>query len=941
MKQAYLLCFVGILLVASVSAARESVNISTTSDLLELNESIGDVRETITEVELLKTLQGGIITTNRGTTEFNQYLRFRELNGAQDTLLLNPRVLFRANDAPWKEVGDWLFISEGSRVTDAFFEYEEEFETGLASMIVNDTLVDYANKVMTILGRKYVMVKGKKQGTRLSLDLIGGYVTGVLNLNETRRFILGNSPYSVRLLAVYPDFRASFMIDNEITPPMSSGDVYFYGAAAIPVYLSVTDIVYSPTGGYAHVYLGRDRVELTDRDYTDSTGGPDLGFTNAGVMVNNEQIEDAWVYLHATLVDNVFKLWSFKYRLLADALPGSRDIYARPGETVRQLLDEPEGMIGGNWDIKYNGLEFSGALEPGRGFEGVTLVKVDPAPENDKYLMEFENNLGSVYRFPFISNEAGVFKFGDNDDDLVLVEGNFTEGLSLDKQAFNVGVLDYFALTDSSDYYDDTAVSRIVRYNSIDSSDRQVQFDDVATGSIKFIYEPVNIPGVIGRFVMNFTNTSSERYVVYIANATTSGPSGGNDNPLVIDQNGDGRIERDRVQLTTNRGGIIEPVIAIGGKIITKNLNATDGGSITVDQHRTGGTWTNRGSRLNSIPDATNITLSLITLSEDFDENTPASLQGQPAFANTNEVTNWTIEKRPNNQLGLSIPSFWSNSGFQWWQGDENDDNFYEMNDYGVYFNLFKPEGTNNSETLTVEYPLSQRGAGVAVIGANLPPALEFIGNKIINEGQPLMIQLNATDPDNDPIIYSTNAASVLPSQFAFSNTTGLFRWTPTFRDAGNYVATFSASDGELNANETITIAVNNYVPQPAVIGAPTIGNTISIFISDQEAPNQFYIIGMSLSNTTGIPLGDGRTFPLDFDYALLLSLYNPTSLGLRNAVGVLNPLGNGVATWAIPNVPELAGSKVYIAFITLNTNLPLPQGILGISSATEVTVLP
>ena len=37
------------------------------------------------------------------------------------------------------------------------------------------------------------------------------------------------------------------------------------------------------------------------------------------------------------------------------------------------------------------------------------------------------------------------------------------------------------------------------------------------------------------------------------------------------------------------------------------------------------------------------------------------------------------------------------------------------MTDYGVYVNLFDPEGTDNAETLTIEYPLVQRGARVFV----------------------------------------------------------------------------------------------------------------------------------------------------------------------------------------------------------------------------------
>src|SRR3989344_5970852 len=60
----------------SVSVSGDAVEIGDPSDLLEINESIGDVRETLTEVEL-DGLRGGTITTDEGATEWNQYIRFR------------------------------------------------------------------------------------------------------------------------------------------------------------------------------------------------------------------------------------------------------------------------------------------------------------------------------------------------------------------------------------------------------------------------------------------------------------------------------------------------------------------------------------------------------------------------------------------------------------------------------------------------------------------------------------------------------------------------------------------------------------------------------------------------------------------------------------------------------------------------------------------------
>ena len=66
-------------LILPICFAADAVEIGSPSDLLEINEVIGNVRETLTEVDL-DMLQGGQITTNLGSTDYNQYLRFMDNN---------------------------------------------------------------------------------------------------------------------------------------------------------------------------------------------------------------------------------------------------------------------------------------------------------------------------------------------------------------------------------------------------------------------------------------------------------------------------------------------------------------------------------------------------------------------------------------------------------------------------------------------------------------------------------------------------------------------------------------------------------------------------------------------------------------------------------------------------------------------------------------------
>ncbi len=76
-KKIILGLFLIVLCSFSVSAG-EYVEIGSSSDLLELREPIGDVRENITELNLPNLLDGGIINTLSGSTDYNQYLKFSD-----------------------------------------------------------------------------------------------------------------------------------------------------------------------------------------------------------------------------------------------------------------------------------------------------------------------------------------------------------------------------------------------------------------------------------------------------------------------------------------------------------------------------------------------------------------------------------------------------------------------------------------------------------------------------------------------------------------------------------------------------------------------------------------------------------------------------------------------------------------------------------------------
>ncbi len=152
-------------------------------------------------------------------------------------------------------------------------------------------------------------------------------------------------------------------------------------------------------------------------------------------------------------------------------------------------------------------------------------------------------------------------------------------------------------------------------------------------------------------------------------------------------------------------------------------------------------------------------------------------------------------------------------------------------------------------------------------------PTISPIGPKSVDEGQMLSFTVSGTDPDNDPLNYSTlNALNQVsptdpPGVAPGSNlnqTTGLFTWTPTFNQAGTYTITFIVSDGQLTDMETITIIVNNVNGAPTLnsIGDKTVAqnNVLSFIITGQDPDNnpltysvQGNPMGASFNSTTGL----------------------------------------------------------------------------------------
>jgi hypothetical protein len=99
----------------------------------------------------------------------------------------------------------------------------------------------------------------------------------------------------------------------------------------------------------------------------------------------------------------------------------------------------------------------------------------------------------------------------------------------------------------------------------------------------------------------------------------------------------------------------------------------------------------------------------------------------------------------------------------------------------------------------------------VPAVGENNAPVLDVIGNQTVLENRLLTFTVTATDEDLGDTLTFSLASSPSPAGVVFNTTTGIFTWTPTYRQGRTYHLDFVVSDGNGGQSSgTATITVTN-----------------------------------------------------------------------------------------------------------------------------------
>ena len=98
--------------------------------------------------------------------------------------------------------------------------------------------------------------------------------------------------------------------------------------------------------------------------------------------------------------------------------------------------------------------------------------------------------------------------------------------------------------------------------------------------------------------------------------------------------------------------------------------------------------------------------------------------------------------------------------------------------------------------------------------GGNRAPAIDPVADASVMQGEKLIVNITASDPDGDVLTYS---AANLPAGATFDPVNRQFTWSPANTQEGNYTVTFNVSDGFLTTSRNATftaIAVKlNHAP--------------------------------------------------------------------------------------------------------------------------------
>lgn len=640
--------------------------ISTSSDILNLNEALGKVKSTITK-ENIGILGSTVIRTQKGSTDADQYLKFNS-----DVTGLRP-VYDKNRD---NIVTNFLKADNNANL----FTYELQFPEGLKSSAFESissnvkvtsgtaTLNDINNNNLYILGQTFNIGDSSIiKGGQVRLTLMGGQITDTIIELQSKTYTINNVSYEISV-PIIADANTNgvkkvlFTINGESTKPLQEGDTQIMDDGTV---IGITSIL-AKSGegkGFVTFYFGAHKVELIDPDYSDSSN------SGSTVKIDDVTMNNAVVEIEAVWNTDEVTINSLKYSIKADSVENG-DLFIPVNSTLKSMLDQPSSMLSDNWDVRYLGM--SGSAEPSK-------IVMSPSGD-DSYYLEFTNQEGIHYNIPFVdtSNDKGNgFKFGTEDNKLVFKESSICNNYN----DAPIDMDDYFIVNRNTET--DKAFTRVLTFNRVGISNGILTLADASdrsTKEITFNKNEVNTSGCAN--AKNDLIVGGESYKVAVCSDNTEIDT---HYRLCVDLDGNGNVA----------DGAITDLVVQGGGIISFEDAWSYGspGGYNID------------IRNGTIGNETQINLAFTTLAKYTDNNQDESFDFyvvDGSVGTRRQVDTSYIEKT---SIGL--------------KKEKEKDSDYKTGStaYGVYVKEYDPSSSSDAGSLTIEIPNQQTEAKVYVIG--------------------------------------------------------------------------------------------------------------------------------------------------------------------------------------------------------------------------------
>jgi hypothetical protein len=216
----------------------------------------------------------------------------------------------------------------------------------------------------------------------------------------------------------------------------------------------------------------------------------------------------------------------------------------------------------------------------------------------------------------------------------------------------------------------------------------------------------------------------------------------------------------------------------------------------------------------------------------------------------------------------------------------------------------------------------------VTVVLPDMPPVFAHRNDTSVNEGQTLQFAVFATDTNNDALRYSFGSSC--PAGASLDSVTGVFSWTPGYRQAGVYALGFIVVERDrvpaLSDTDTVVVTVVNVNNPPVLVnpGDKTVNETKTLTIVLQAGDVNGDSITYAVAGAPGAGIVNGNQFTWT-PTASQGGVYPVSFFAFDNGTPVMSDTESITVTVADTTVP------------VFDPHAPLDTAYVGMTYATAV----